>query len=125
MKEAGGIWRGGFRGEPDALRVPVTGTETSMECVVAEETMSVVLSGRVQGVGFRAWTRRWAEREGVRGWVRNCRDGTVEVHAAGPDEALNRFVEALQEGPRAARVRGLERRDEAGELPEEGFEIRF
>jgi len=92
---------------------------------VAEQTMSAVLSGRVQGVGFRAWTRRWAEREGLRGWVRNCPDGTVEVHVAGPDEALNRFVDALQEGPRAARVRGLERRDAARELPEQGFQIRF
>ena len=87
--------------------------------------MSAVLSGRVQGVGFRAWTRRWAEREGLRGWVRNCPDGTVEVHAAGADEALDRFVEALHEGPRAAHVRRLERRDEARELPEQGFEIRF
>jgi len=90
------------------------------EFVVPESAMKVVLGGRVQGVGFRAWTRRWAEREGLRGWVRNRPDGRVEVHAAGPEEALARFAEALEEGPRAARVREVKREDEAQALPDRG-----
>jgi acylphosphatase len=87
--------------------------------------MSAVVTGRVQGVGFRAWSRRRAEGEGLRGWVRNRADGAVEVHVAGPGEAVERFARALEEGPRGARVRQVRREDGAEGLPERGFEIRF
>ena len=55
--------------------------------------------GRVQGVGFRWWTQRTGARLGLRGWVANCRDGTVEVRAAGAPDALATLGRALEEGP--------------------------
>ena len=65
--------------------------------------------GRVQGVGFRWWAVDTAERLGLRGWVRNRRDGSVEIHAIGPDEAIEALASACQSGPRAARVTSVER----------------
>jgi acylphosphatase len=63
-----------------------------------------LISGRVQGVGFRWFTRDAAEREGVHGWVRNLPDGRVEAQAEGDADALERFERALRHGPRGARV---------------------
>lgn len=64
--------------------------------------------GRVQGVGFRWWTQRVGERLGLGGNVRNLPDGSVEVHAAGPSEALAALERALREGPPASRVERVE-----------------
>lgn len=64
--------------------------------------------GAVQGVGFRWWTRRLAQDLGVQGTVRNCPDGTVEVHARGSGDALDAFARALAEGPPMAVVHGVE-----------------
>lgn len=80
------------------------------------------LTGRVQGVGFRWWTRNTARDLGLRGTVRNDPDGSVEVDVAGEAEPLARFEEALQDGPPHAQVRALERIEPAGDLPD-GFEI--
>ena len=55
-------------------------------------------------MGFRWWTAREAQRLGVRGWVTNRDDGTVEVHAEGDASAVDSLVSALREGPRWARV---------------------
>lgn len=66
------------------------------------------MHGDVQGVGFRWWTAREAERLGVRGWVTNRWDGTVEVHAEGPEDAVEAMVTALRHGPRHARVTRVE-----------------
>lgn len=63
-----------------------------------------VVRGRVQGVFFRDSTVELARRLGVLGWVRNGDDGTVLVHAEGPEEAVDRLVEFLREGPPAAAV---------------------
>lgn len=82
-------------------------------------TVHVVVRGIVQGVGFRAFTVRAAQRHGVRGWVRNLPDGTVEIAAQGAPES---FFEDLALGPRHGRVDTLERasRDE----PEyRGFDV--
>ncbi|HSH74413.1 MAG TPA: acylphosphatase [Longimicrobiales bacterium] len=64
--------------------------------------------GRVQGVGFRWWTRRTAARLGLDGIVRNLPDGSVEVHAVGSEAELERLREALTRGPAASRVEGVE-----------------
>ena len=61
----------------------------------------IVVNGLVQGVGFRYFTVTQARRLGVRGWVRNCRDGSVELEAQGSSEAL---VEQLAIGPRWSEV---------------------
>ena len=63
-----------------------------------------VVTGRVQGVGFRAFVHRAARVEGLHGWVRNRRDGSVEALVAGPAAAVERFVDWAWIGPAAARV---------------------
>jgi acylphosphatase len=68
----------------------------------------LVVSGRVQGVGFRWFVRQTARELGLAGRVRNLPDGRVEVEAAGPAEALAALRERLREGPPGARVAGLE-----------------
>ena len=67
----------------------------------------LVISGRVQGVGFRAFVERQAHKRGVRGWVRNRRDGSVELLVTGSEEALAALIEACREGPSAAVVTGV------------------
>lgn len=66
--------------------------------------MHVLVSGRVQGVAFRWTTRDRARALGLVGWVRNLRDGRVEVLAAGPGEALEELYAWLGDGPPMARV---------------------
>jgi len=70
----------------------------------------------VQGVGFRWFVWREAERLGLGGFARNLRDGTVEVVSQGPDEALDRLEQALRRGPSGARVDALEQLDVPAEL---------
>ena len=67
----------------------------------------VVVTGRVQGVFFRDSTRREAQRLGVSGWVRNCRDGTVEALLEGDPDAVAALVLWCREGPRHADVDDL------------------
>ena len=64
----------------------------------------LVVSGRVQGVGFRHFVREAARAEGLQGWVQNLDDGRVEVHAEGDLEAMDRFERHLRQGPVGARV---------------------
>ena len=68
------------------------------------ETRRYVVSGRVQGVGFRWFVEREAAQIGVTGWVRNCSNGDVEVMATGTREQHSSFHQKLQQGPRASRV---------------------
>ena len=63
-----------------------------------------LISGRVQGVGFRWFTYEAAVREGLHGWVRNLPDGRVEVRAEGDAESVERFEGRLRHGPPGARV---------------------
>lgn len=67
-------------------------------------TVRVFVSGRVQGVGFRAFAVREATRLGLDGWVRNLPDGRVEALARGEHDAIEAFVAALRRGPRTAHV---------------------
>ena len=64
----------------------------------------VVIGGRVQGVGFRAFVEDTAERLGLEGWVRNRRDGTVEAVFAGSDQAVTAALDACRAGPRHGHV---------------------
>lgn len=75
-----------------------------------------LVRGRVQGVGFRWFAWREAERLGLGGFARNLRDGTVEVVSQGPDAALDRLEQALRLGPPGARVDALEQLDVPEEL---------
>jgi acylphosphatase len=64
----------------------------------------LIIRGRVQGVGYRAWAVDSATRLGLAGWVRNRVDGTVEAIAKGDAAALDRFAAACRTGPRLAQV---------------------
>jgi acylphosphatase len=66
-----------------------------------------VISGRVQGVGYRFFAERWAGQLGLAGYVKNLWDGTVEVYAIGDEESLEQFKVRLAEGPRMAHVTGV------------------
>ena len=70
-----------------------------------------IVRGRVQGVGFRWFVEREAHILGIAGWVRNNADGSVEVLAQGSRDQLFGLRSRLREGPRAARVDGLEEAD--------------
>lgn len=69
----------------------------------------VEIYGRVQGVWYRGWTLDQATARGLRGWVRNRRDGSVEALFIGPKDKVDAMVEACREGPPAARVDSVER----------------
>jgi acylphosphatase len=71
----------------------------------------VLIRGRVQAVGFRAWTEFTARRRGLQGWVRNRRDGSVEALFAGPAEAVAAMIADCRRGPPGSRVDGVDARD--------------
>lgn len=90
---------------------------------MTDKAVRAVISGRVQGVGYRAWTKDEAEARGLNGWVLNRDDGRVEALFAGPAEGINEMVTACENGPAAASVEGVE--IEEAEAPQaRGFEIR-
>lgn len=68
----------------------------------------VRVSGRVQGVFYRAWTRDQARELGLTGWVRNCSDGSVEARIEGDRESVDRMIERMKKGPPAARVEDVQ-----------------
>jgi acylphosphatase len=82
-----------------------------------------LISGRVQGVGYRYFAEREADRIGVTGWARNLADGRVEVHANGSKQQLDQFEARLRQGPPQADVRGFESKD-APATDSRGFHIR-
>ena len=73
-----------------------------------DKSIKFRVSGRVQGVFFRASAKQEAERLGLQGWIRNCAHGEVEGVASGSAERLEAFARWLARGPRMARVEKLE-----------------
>ena len=87
------------------------------------KALRVVITGRVQGVGYRAWMVREATRLGVQGWVRNRRDGAVEALLAGEIAAVQGLLLLCRRGPFLARVDAIA--EEFADPPEEpGFRQR-
>ncbi|MBN9596390.1 MAG: acylphosphatase [Afipia sp.] len=68
----------------------------------------IIVRGKVQGVGYRAWLAGEAEARGLAGWARNRRDGTVEALLFGSDEAVAALITKCQHGPGMARVSGID-----------------
>jgi acylphosphatase len=83
----------------------------------------VIISGRVQGVGFRAYVERQAIELSLDGWVRNLRDGTVEAVLAGRSAEVHAIVDLLHQGPPSAHVAAVAVEPFAGEV-HPGFEQR-
>jgi acylphosphatase len=73
----------------------------------------VIIRGRVQGVGYRDWTRHVARGRGIEGWVRNRRDGSVEALLDGTPAAVSGMIEACRKGPPSAVVDTIEEFDAA------------
>ena len=74
----------------------------------ALRTVQVMISGRVQGVGYRAWTERTASRLGLSGWVRNRANGDVEAVFCGDRQAVEAMLAECESGPSWARVRSVD-----------------
>jgi acylphosphatase len=84
-----------------------------------------LVTGRVQGVGFRWFVARRAAELGLAGWARNLPGGQVEVVAAGETDAVSRLEESLRAGPRLARVESVEKSEIPHQMIEsKSFEIR-
>jgi acylphosphatase len=85
----------------------------------------VIVMGIVQGVGFRFFAQHLARQYELSGYARNRGDGTVEVEAEGPDEAIGAFLKELRVGPRSSDVTGMdvEERPAQGDFGE--FRIKF
>lgn len=91
---------------------------------MARQAVHIVAHGRVQGVGFRFFVRMTASRFGVKGWVRNLVDGSVEAHAEGDRDTLEAFVEKVREGPAFGHVTDLDIDWSAPSEQMASFEIR-
>ena len=83
----------------------------------------VRIRGKVQGVWYRAWTVEEASRRGLRGWVRNRRDGSVEAFFAGKADIIEAMIAACRTGPPLARVDSISS-EATAEEPPPGFESR-
>jgi acylphosphatase len=85
--------------------------------------VSVRVTGQVQGVSYRAWTKATADRLGLRGWVRNEPYGSVIAMLSGPESAVTQMIDAMWQGPAAASVRDVQVSPDKTEAPVD-FEIR-
>ena len=79
------------------------------------KTAEIIVFGYVQAVGYRIFTKRYADHFGVTGFVQNLPDGTVKVVASGAESDVASFIERLREGPRAAIVKDVRVRWRDGE----------
>jgi acylphosphatase len=86
-------------------------------------TRRYLITGRVQGVGFRWFVEREAQAIGVGGWVRNNDEGAVEVMASGSAEQLTRLRKMLEQGPRASRVDEVQEFEVESQQHETSFRI--
>ena len=89
-----------------------------------QRAVQVTVTGRVQGVGFRAWVVWEAQERGLQGWVRNLRDGGVQAVFAGPGAAVEAMLSACHQGPSLAVVRQVQVAPWEGPV-DPGFEVRY
>lgn len=93
--------------------------------MAARIAQRLFVTGRVQGVGYRDYAARQAKALGVTGWVRNMRDGRVEMLAQGEEDAMQRFLDACRSGPALARVDSIDSHPDNEERAAKGFTKRF
>lgn len=90
-------------------------------------TIQICITGRVQGVGFRHFTRKNAQSLNLNGWVMNLPDGRVEALISGEEESVKQLLNRLKDGPPAAYVQKIDQKkvvDTPGNLPAK-FEVRY
>ncbi|MDO8623647.1 MAG: acylphosphatase [archaeon] len=79
---------------------------------MAKKSVRIYISGLVQGVLFREFVKENAERLNIKGFVRNLEDGRIEAFLEGERNDINRMVELCQKGPKSAKIKGVEIKDE-------------
>jgi acylphosphatase len=95
---------------------------------MSDAIRQVRITGRVQGVGYRAWVEHRARAHHLEGWVRNRRDGSVEALFAGPADAVSEMIEECRHGPSLARVEAVQEESAGPDAlnlrqPREGFSV--
>ncbi|MBO6585964.1 MAG: acylphosphatase [Gracilimonas sp.] len=85
----------------------------------------IFLSGRVQGVGFRHFTKTKARSIGVKGWVRNLPDGRVEAVFEGDEKLVDQLIEKCKKGPRSAYVQSIDVEEEKSDESYTSFDVKF
>ena len=90
---------------------------------MADLHLHLLIHGRVQGVGYRAFLQAEAQRRDLAGWARNLRSGEVEAVVAGPAEAVEALVAACRKGPLGSRVDGIVRSEAAPPRPTGPFRV--
>jgi acylphosphatase len=90
-----------------------------------KELRHIRIIGKVQGVGYRFFATRVARRLGLKGWIQNNRDGTVDAMVEGEKSVIDEWIEELKEGPRYAEVTKIdqESKEFSGKLPD--FDVKF
>jgi acylphosphatase len=89
------------------------------------QRVHMIVHGKVQGVGFRWHTQQLAARYGIVGWVRNRSDGTVEIDAQGPTEAMNKFVQGVRKGSPFSKVTRISTQSKAPRKDLRSFQITY
>ncbi len=87
--------------------------------------LNIIVSGRVQGVGFRYFTQSIASSLGLTGWVKNLPNGQVEIEVQGDKELLNEFKKRISKGPSLARVDNIVEKEIPVQGGESTFSIRY
>lgn len=85
----------------------------------------IFLSGRVQGVGFRHFTKTKARSLGIKGWVRNLPDGRVEAVLEGDEKLVDQLIEKCKKGPRSAYVQSIDVEEEKSDESYTSFDVKF
>ncbi len=85
----------------------------------------IMVSGRVQGVFYRDFARREAEKLGINGYVKNLSNGSVEIVAEGEGKSMEKFIAVCRKGPLMAFVKGAEIKEEPPTGEFDGFDIRY
>ncbi len=90
---------------------------------MTEKRLHIIVSGLVQGVGFRMFVMREASARGLSGWTRNLPDGTVEVEAQGNAGLIDEFIGQTRIGPARSSITSIKVRETAIDASERGFRI--